>query len=392
MKFYCERVQYDSDNQLCEVVLDFASEKDINIFSMEMFGTRPKMLQSIIILKNVKYILYKGFKSGNWYEIPFSIFFGDFQVQTDVQESSRILSQLEYTSNSSINAQELKINMDKTYIRLGIASDKFNFQEELLDFVSMKTEPQLIVRNVGCGNWNEIKNDDKAIIYDLGADIKFSDSKMRNIIKQSSVGNEYIGIISHWDLDHYRAILDMEEKELLNMKGIVIPTLTANTFQFQKTIDRITTLNIPIIKVNPSVRVIKRRVTLKKVHKFGKIDIYRSCDGANINQSGIVLVVRGESKNAVLTGDHHYSQLRDSVFQDIDLNKQLVFVVPHHGGNAGSFDASYKKVFPKKIEGALSTKVGRYRNLPRSEIHNFFVGVNKFHCTDCDQKDYITFL
>lgn len=392
MNFYCERVQYDSKKQLCEVVLDFKSVRDLNIFSTEILRTRPKVLQSIIVLKSVKYILHKGFKSGNWYEIPFSMFFSDFQVQTDSQESSRILSQLEFTSETPINAKELKINRRRTNVQVGIEFEKLNFEENLLDFFSMNTESQLIVKNVGCGNWNEIKTNDKALIYDLGGDIKYSDSKMQNIIKKSSVKNEYICIISHWDLDHYRAILDMEDKELSNMKSLIVPTLTPDTVQYQETIDRVTRLGIQIIKFNPSLRVIKRRVTLQRIQKIGQIDIYRSCDGSNINQSGIVLVIEGVNKNAVLTGDHHYCQLRDSVFQDIDLNKKLVFVVPHHGGNAGSFNINHQKIFPQKMEGAVSTKIGRYRNLPRQEVHNFFVGVNKFHCTDCNDKDYITFL
>lgn len=395
MKLYCEKVTYDSKTGFSEVIFDFINEDSVKSFSFEILRESPKDLQSLIVLNNVKHLPYKGFRSGFWYNLPYS-FFTVSTTQENIEDdyNSRILMKFEYISDELVNAQNFKMNSEYVHTTVGVDSNRIDFdlEKDLIDYFSVSSNAKLIVRNVGCGNWNEIKSEDKSIFYDLGGDIKYSDKEMNYIIQKSNLENNYVCIVSHWDLDHYRAILDLPENVILKMQYLIIPTQTANTVQFQKTISRIQNLNIKIIRINPTVRSIKNRVTLSISKVIQSIDLYRSCDGADINQSGIVLFVRGNNKNLILTGDHHYGQLKDSVLKNLDLDKRLVFVVPHHGGNAGTFNSRYQKFFPEKLEGAISTKKGRYTNLPRSDVHNFFVGLNDFHCTDCKNGDYTTIL
>lgn len=389
MMFYCEKVLYNSKKNICEVILDFESADDVRIFGIELLRFTPEKKQSIIVLKNLSYISRKGFRRGEWYDFPLN-FFNNFLEESVTERNSRILTKYEHNEDKPLNIQKFKVKRNHVQDFSGVNINKnWGKMKEFLVYFSFTEDTELIVKNVGCGNWNEVKTGEKTLIYDLGGDILSSDQEMRSIIKSSSVKNEYICVISHWDLDHYKAILDLTLEELQNMKCIIVPTLTPNTHQYKETMDRLVENKIPIFRIHPTQKTQKHRITLKRIQKVERVIFYRSSDGSKINQSGIVLVISGNDKNAILTGDHHYLQLKNSVFNDLNPEKKIVFIVPHHGGSAGNF-ARYKNMFPSNMEGALSTKINRYDNVPIQEIHNFFVKINNFHCTDCRKKEYIT--
>ncbi|PFF04199.1 aldolase, partial [Bacillus anthracis] len=108
----------------------------------------------------------------------------------------------------------------------------YNKNEKTIDFKSSKLyrdmkeiedipKLKLIVRDVGCGNRNEVVRDRFRLIYDLGGDIKFSNKEMENIFTRVNLTGPYYAVISHWDLDHYRAVLDLDDAQLALMKNIV---------------------------------------------------------------------------------------------------------------------------------------------------------------------------
>ncbi|ADH98341.1 hypothetical protein [Salisediminibacterium selenitireducens] len=111
--------------------------------------------------------------------------------------------------------------------------------------------------------------------------------------------------------------------------------------------------------------------------------MYRSSDGYARNQSGIVMKVNGRAKIAILTGDYHYGQLLKGVMDPHESRlKPYELVVPHHGGSAGSWE---KKITTglKAIDfsgGVLSTSSKRCKNVPREDVHHFFVKKLGFAC------------
>ena len=257
---------------------------------------------------------------------------------------------------------------------------------------------ELIVRKVGCGNWNELKSkiSNFWLIYDLGGDIKNNNEEMQRILNRVAFNDQpFIGVISHWDLDHYRGILDMDDNTLRWMKCLIAPTMIPNSLQPNKTIDRLLSLGIPIYLIDKTQRF-GRSISLSSLGAINNIELFRSCDGHLINQSGIVLTIKGNNRIAILTGDHHYRQIfnyiiNTTAYKDNHLPFELV--VPHHGGNAGVFDESlWSRI--NFSSGAISTKSNRYRNMPKYNIHRFFVNTKAFHCTDerCSNSDYITTL
>ena len=78
----------------------------------------------------------------------------------------------------------------------------------------------ITVRNVGQGNWNEIKcNDSVRIVYDAGAPMTSSPDEIVNIIGNRSTlyaESKPILILSHWDKDHYHSLLGMSDNDLKN--------------------------------------------------------------------------------------------------------------------------------------------------------------------------------
>ncbi|MGN7324161.1 aldolase [Bacillus altitudinis] len=391
MHLYCEKILFNKKTNSYEIILDFSLIKDLEVVSDMFKLTYEDSNQTLLVLSNLKFESYKGFKSGYWYDLP-EEFFRVFELVNEHIENSRVIAELEHRDSAFLDVQRYRtkenLYINTTEERIVEFKDS-KFYSDLREVTDEIGNLELIVRNVGCGNWNEIKSEDFWLIYDLGGDVKFTDKEMQSILSRISFNQNFIGVISHWDLDHYRAILDMDSSQLSLMKNITVPSKMPNTIQLRKTISRLRSLKIPINILLPAFKR-GRSIDLISQGKLGQFELFRSCDGSNINQSGILLVVEGVRKVAVLTGDHHYPQIYNSVFSTFR-PKPYELVVPHHGGHAGKFKiADWSTI--NFSSGALSTKGNSYRNLPQNAIHNFFVMHTAFHCTDCAARDYVTCL
>ncbi|MBB6611773.1 hypothetical protein H7F15_12045 [Pontibacter sp. Tf4] len=79
----------------------------------------------------------------------------------------------------------------------------------------------LVAMNVGQGNWNEVHfKDGNVILYDIGASVRFTAKCIDSVIRRSKIirvlneGEAAIKctlIISHWDIDHYQAIFQVDD-------------------------------------------------------------------------------------------------------------------------------------------------------------------------------------
>ncbi|HDX9535344.1 TPA: aldolase [Bacillus thuringiensis] len=397
MDLYCERVFFNYKRQAYEVVFDFNKMSDLKelawFLNIEILKESSKTL---LILNDVKVESYQGPKAGCWYNIPIC-FFSDFNIVNEDDENRLIRFNLTMRDNQKLNFRKFRV-IDKYLYN----DHLYNKHEKTIDFKNSKLyrdmkeiedipKLKLIVRDVGCGNWNEVVGDRFRLIYDLGGDIKFSNKEMENIFTRVNLTGPYYAVISHWDLDHYRAVLDLDDAQLALMKNIVVPSKMPNTLQLNKALHRLQSFGITIDIITPAFKSGRGRgVELIFRGGVNNFKFFRSSDGANINQSGIVLTIEGIKKVAVLTGDHHYTQIYNGVLSRKFL-KPYEFVVPHHGGNAGNFDLNIWNSIPF-ASGVLSTKSLRYKNLPQGKIHNFFITKKSFHCTECKASDYVTTL
>ncbi len=344
MKVYCEKVLFNKDTKSYEVIFDFNKNKDLIAFSEIFQLSTNEENETIFILTCLVFEKYRGFKSGFWYELP-KTFFENFTLVNRHSENSRLIATLEYDADKGglLNIRENRVyeNMEfheyNEYIR---HDGRMGLHEYMKERKCYSENPDFVVRNVGCGNINEIRTKDFWLIYDLGGDIKYDDAKMKSVFCRINFNQEFICVISHWDLDHYRAILDLQDHQLKKMEKIIVPTKMPNTMQLRKTLDRLKKLKIDIEMIPPAFSYTRgsgTRIHLVSLGKFGNIEIFRSTDGSNINQSGIALSIEGKNKIAVLVGDHHYPQNINSMLTS-RVTKKYEFVIPHHGGHAGKFD------------------------------------------------------
>lgn len=371
-----------------EVVFDFHSQKDVDQV-INLKNITQDRDGTLLFIKNLKVKRYKNPRAGFWYNLPLSELEG-FQVTDDKSEFSMILTTLDGGKLSKFDFIKFKTEgvyrtiSEDEYIRI----EQSKLWEKLIKVKNIDFKSRLIVRNVGCGNLNEINltslKNKIDIFYDFGTDVKFKDSDIKQILRRFPFTNPAYVVISHWDLDHYCALLQLDDNKMKKIKSVLAPSKMPDTKSLVKALNRLKKYNVPVEILGPAKKT-GRKIELVSQGMNKNIEIYRSMDGTKINQSGIVLTVQGKESIGVLTGDHHYRQLLDSVFIK-NIDERYVMVVPHHGGNAGIF----RKNEWNHIQwrgGAISSQSSRYKNLPRYDIHNHFTNQG-FFCTDCNKDDY----
>ncbi len=210
----------------------------------------------------------------------------------------------------------------------------------------------VIIRDVGQGNWNEIYVDGIATyIYDAGASMY--DTKSQLIIR---IGNRAVNyatdkpglFLSHWDKDHYHALIGMTDAELSNFSFFVcrdqVPNLTSRIL-FVRLVTAIGINNIYTIQAeqNPPRQ---RQCKLKEISPKGnQLMIFNAYQHKDRNVSSIVLSIRTSTSSIVLSGDCHYKQISNDILPLLSYPNNHYLVVPHHGGKAGTY--IYK--LPKQI-------------------------------------------
>lgn len=239
--------------------------------------------------------------------------------------------------------------LDGYYFNRSIDLSKFTFD------ISGKLK--VIVRNVGHGNWNEIlSNDDVKIVFDAGASLNDSKSDIRTIIDNRNIAYndaKPILILSHWDKDHYHALLGMTDSELKNNFSAFIcrncqPTLTARKL-FSRIENALGIMNTYPISAN--TKNTKRGVVLfKNVNPItDKIVLYNAEENKNRNISGLVISVKSKNSSVILSGDCHFGQISRDILPHLNFKHRHHLVVPHHGGNAGKYIYEIpKNVIPGK--------------------------------------------
>ncbi|MDI1234541.1 MAG: hypothetical protein PSX81_09685 [bacterium] len=210
--------------------------------------------------------------------------------------------------------------------------------------LQLKGQISIMVRNVGQGNWNEIKqNDSVKIVFDAGAPTNASNISVLGIIGSKAI--EYSKdrpglILSHWDKDHYHSLLGMSNAELGGFSFFIcrnfIPNLTSRKL-FER-IKKALGLN-NIIAIAAGNKVTRGGPTcLKPLTAINnQIVIYNGQRNKNRNLSGLVLTIKTGKASAILSGDCYYEQISRDILPHLNYTCDHYLIVPHHGGNAGNY-------------------------------------------------------
>ncbi|TYQ00229.1 beta-lactamase superfamily II metal-dependent hydrolase [Tenacibaculum adriaticum] len=209
--------------------------------------------------------------------------------------------------------------------------------------IDLNGDLSVIVRNVGQGNWNEIKrNNNFEVVYDCGTSLNAKKSDIRSLI--SSRSNDYLidkpcFFLSHWDKDHYHCLVGMTDSELSSFSNFVcrdnLPNLTS-----RKLFSRISSL-LPfnVYPIPADNRTVRGGLTfLRALNPItNRLVIYNSQYHKNRNISGIFLSLKNSKTSVVFSGDSHYSQISTCILPHLNFNHQHYLIVPHHGGKGGTY-------------------------------------------------------
>lgn len=200
----------------------------------------------------------------------------------------------------------------------------------------------LRVNNVKRGNWNEILvNNEASVVYDIGTnkEIKQRTSYIENLIQAHSYQGKPSLIISHWDLDHYNALLYMSDVERLQFSQVIAPsTLPSQTpFRLIQKIHANANIKLSLVDNNFTLKngFCKKIDTGNPMLNFFVCPLKMSSRRVNTNESGIIVDVDAPDINVLLTGDCIYNQANDVIkqsYDQINQDKNHYLVVPHHGG------------------------------------------------------------
>ncbi len=197
---------------------------------------------------------------------------------------------------------------------------------------------ELIVYDVGQGNWNEVVLDGQAVlVYDLGCTYTATPDEMSSKLRiavQRYLTDKPILVLSHWDLDHYALLKAIENPESLFSFALVRtppPTLTARMI-FSRLRQK---LGVRFSSTGGATLPRQKPNPLELYTRFSQqLFIYRARQNSSRNMSGFVCVVRTSESIAILPADHHYDQIKQYLC-DRESKKNEYLVVPHHGGHAG---------------------------------------------------------
>lgn len=200
----------------------------------------------------------------------------------------------------------------------------------------------VIVKNVGHGNWNQIiSNSSRDIMFDFGCSFIYSNSERRKLLNNNPLNTFTDLIISHWDVDHYNLINSATDTELSYIKNVYAPPPSSN-LMCQKAIKRLHRANITYL--SPIAKRLQRRIiSLHEISSGNNWYLFSGEQSKNKNLSGLALAIYSSTDCVYFCADHSFRQVFDDMHNHLSSQISKLtyhFIVPHHGGKAGTYNAN----------------------------------------------------
>lgn len=352
-----------------KIVVDTSSLSDNHILEKKFNTTTSSKNKASMLTIEVASPPWRSMKEGSWYDVDPGIF-ADAEyriVEANEPGGGIIRGEISFPGHLSIDFSNFLTLPKQAYI------PKISFFSGLPSYGKL----ELVVIDCGQGNWNEIRSKDHFFIYDIGASLLFNQAQVQNIVKSRNLaGDGRTGqiTISHWDVDHYRALLELRPSDLNCISCVTVPSQVPDTATYQRVIQLLKKHNTPIRSIPPAPRPVGtgRTIILCPHHITHPFHFYRAVSGKSRNQTGIVVAVVGHNRTALLTGDHHYIKIDSAVLPNLP-PQPLIMVAPHHGGPAGTLNLKNINSFTS-VEFAISVGLNNY-NHPLKSIEKFLNAV-----------------
>jgi len=350
MLFYIQQVDINMVSGNHDVILDVATMDDhVRLASFlndqsQLDGAFSANQASMLRLSYAPSGYY-GLKEGSWYDIDLDAFGGMSYQRTNPDDASA----------SFLRANLVGIPSNGNYAQFLTTPRMAKIPRSTLELVvdpNPTGDIELTVIDCGHGNWNEIKTATDRVIYDVGAGRWFTKAKVRSLVAGRRIASETRSIsivISHWDVDHFHALLEFNPAELAKVRVVFTPSQIPDTETYRRVLRLLTNNGVALSALQPETRLgTSREIVLVPRWQKGNFTMFRATPGRSRNQTGIVLGVRGQNGIALLTGDHHYDKVLAAVRKVPTFFQQpCVLVTPHHGGLAGKLAvADWRAVFP----------------------------------------------
>jgi hypothetical protein len=341
------------------VVFDFIDSNEFEKFDNTLEFQHKTLKASMVKVTNYK---QKSIRENTVYAIDRNVLLSLRQNIEQIEDS--------FLFGYTINLTHEVDFLFKTSVTVG-EMDRYNIgaitsggaKENILD-ITLKGTIDVIVRNIGQGNWNEITVEKVVkVVYDAGAPMNASTTTVRTYIGNKPT--EYSKdkpclILSHWDKDHYHSLVGMSDAELQCFSSFICPEIRPNITsrilygRIEQAIGSnniYTVSNIPKVKGVPS--------TLELISPVGNnFMIFNSTHNKDRNQAGIVLAIKTIKSSIILPGDGHYTPLSNCILPMLNHTHIHNLVVPHHGGKGGAYNY---KLYPGTTPGQAVISVGNNR-------------------------------
>jgi len=346
-------IRYSNDNKENAIYLlvDFPiKNSNINLF-FERIQLDYIEGKSMLEIKNIKFD-EEGVipREGHYYYLPDRLIEGFGWVEYN-QNNSDISSFIALSSDGIVD----KIRFEKSLnYKQFVEEEKSNPDlPQALETINNidSTQIEVNVYNVGQGNWNEICfNESFLITYDLGATsssdflnayrrvIRTQTRRLKiNTLLNRDFDFKKILIISHWDIDHYTGIFDIDDDIVESYDFCLVPNKIENQTT-RRALDKLQR-NTDVYPIEMSNKGTGRGATsiLRAIYDTNILKIYKGTKCSDRNKRGLSISLHAKNKDFIFPADHHYNQINDYIIPNCT-NNNLSIVTPHHGGHAGNYN------------------------------------------------------
>lgn len=258
------------------------------------------------------------------------IFETRFKMPDSIDIENDIIANLDMKQNDF----EFRRNLTRSF-RSEPTSYNLNAYQNLIDKFNNDIK-EIVVVNVGQANLQLIKvGSNTKLIYDFGSPLGDSQRHRRETLETvlDEIANPELGIISHWDFDHYSLLTESTDEELNRLPSFICRPVTAG-LTAKKVYDKLSSINKVIELSYISDRRYKDR--------WAKHILNSSCNITNTyehysrNKNSIGLSIHTPDKLCLLTGDAHYNQVNHYLVSNNFSYIDFAIVIPHHGGPTGN--------------------------------------------------------
>ncbi|AGX06474.1 hypothetical protein B14911_03404 [Bacillus sp. NRRL B-14911] len=345
------------------LLLDFVSQQHFEQFCLRK-NVNPQQSENrtMLYIRNIRISKKAEPKEGFHYPIPEELFDQKHTFENSpINENGIMLEQITAFFITLRGDNDISFETSAASQRSILPeAGYFNWEEDvikIIEDVKIKNEElKIIIRNVGQANWNEVySNGSCKIIYDIGCSIYYDVNVVKNLINNTPLNHHPVLIISHWDIDHYLALVKFPKLDFNKFRNIIVPYRLPN-----KTSEKVLKLfpQNKVIRIPEcSKKLIGRKISSKLIKSTDNLALFRGERSSDRNKSGLSLAVIGKYQSVILPADHTYYQVFRNMYTELPENIPLNLVTPHHGGKAGSITRALKDLMI--MPGASITSTGK---------------------------------